>query len=72
MAEILKFTGSTRHDIDPDEVLEGAKGQLKSVVVIGYDAEGDIFLASSSADGKTVNWLLDKVKHKLINGDYSE
>lgn len=72
MADILKFSGNTRHDINPDEVLEGAKGQLTSVVVIGYDRDGYLFLASSSADGPKVNWLLDKVKHKLINGDYSE
>lgn len=72
MAEIFKFTGNTRHDTDPDEVLEGAKGKLTRVVVIGYDTEGNLYLAGSSADGPKINWLLDKVKHKLINGDYSE
>lgn len=40
MAEVLKFTGNTRHDIDPDEVLEGAKGQLTSVVLIFFKLTG--------------------------------
>ncbi|WKJ88749.1 hypothetical protein QZJ86_12025 [Methylomonas montana] len=72
MGDVLNFSGNTRHDIDPDQVLIGAQGHLTSVIVIGYDNDGNLFLASSSANGPKINWLLDKVKHKLINGDYSE
>jgi len=36
-AEIIRFNGVTRLDIDPDLVLKDAIGRLAGVVILGYD-----------------------------------
>ena len=59
----------TRLDLPPDRVLEGAKDVLESVVVIGWDKDGEFYAASSIADGAEVNWLLDKTKQMLLEAE---
>jgi hypothetical protein len=68
-AKIINFTGVTRLDLPADRVLEGAVGKLESVLVIGYDKEGNEYFASSIADGGAANWLLDRCKMKLLDID---
>jgi hypothetical protein len=66
-AEVLPFTGITRLDTDPAQVLQGAMDAgLTEVVIIGIDADGDEFFASSQADGAAVGWHLDRAKWKLM------
>lgn len=64
----------TRLDIDAERVLKAAIDStlyLQKVVVLGYDAEGEFYFASSIADGGTVLWLMEVAKKKLleIGGD---
>ncbi len=56
----------TTLDIDPDRILEEAKGKLESCVIVGYDKAGDEFFASSIASGPETSWLLDRAKLKLL------
>jgi hypothetical protein len=63
---VVTFTGITRLDMPPDRILESAVGELQSVVVLGYDEDGDEFFASSLADGGEVLWLLERLKKKLL------
>jgi hypothetical protein len=65
-AIIHDFSGITRLDLDPDRVLEQAKGQLGGVVVLGFDHDGQFYGASSYADGGAVMWLLEACKHQLL------
>ena len=66
-AEVLPFTGITRLDTDPSQVLQGAMDAgLTEVVIIGIDADGDEFFASSQADGAAVGWHLDRAKWRLM------
>lgn len=65
-AQILDFNGITRLDLDPDRVLAKALGSLKSVVVIGYDADGELYIATSYADGGDMLWALELAKKKLL------
>ena len=58
----------TSLDLPADTVLEGAHGALKSVVLIGYDLNGEEYFASSIADGGTALWLMERLKQKLLNG----
>jgi hypothetical protein len=67
MAKIIQYTGITRLDLPPDQILERAKDQLTDVVIIGYDKDGNDFFASSLADGGTVLWLLEKCKKALLS-----
>ena len=65
-SDVLDFPGITTLDLDPDRILEGAKGQLESVVVIGFDHEGMEYFASSKADGGHSLWLLERFKLQLL------
>lgn len=66
MGEVVDFNGITKLDLDPDRVLDSAKGKLDSAVVIGFDKDGDLYFASSKADGGDVLWLLEKAKKELL------
>lgn len=66
-AEVRKFTGITRHNLDPERVLDGARNaKLDSVTVIGYDSNGEFYFASTEAGGPSVLWDLQKAIHKLM------
>lgn len=68
-AEVQVLNVVTNMNIEPDRVLEAALAHdLDSVVVLGYDKDGEEYLASSIADGGTVLWLMERLKHKLITG----
>lgn len=66
LANVVQGNFVTRLDIDPDRVLHAAVGKLQSVVVIGYDADGEEYYASSIADGPNALWLLRRMEHNLI------
>lgn len=71
--EVINFPGVTRLNLPPDRLLEGAKGQLEQVIVIGYDLDGQEYFASSHADGGDVLWLLERCKlHLLRQADPEE
>lgn len=57
----------TRLDLPVERVIKGAQEtNLKSVVVVGWDKNGDLYFASSKADGAEVLWLLEVAKKKLL------
>ena len=66
MGDIIPFNGITRHDLDPDIVLEEAKGKLEGFVIAGHDKEGNEYFASTYADGGDVLWLLERMKFRLL------
>lgn len=67
MGDVVILGGATRLDIPPERVLSGALGAgMSKVVVVGYDKDGNEYLASSVADGAEIVWLLERAKYKLI------
>ena len=67
MGNMVNFTGVSRLDIDPARILERAQSAgLKSVVVLGYDENGDEYFATSYADGGDMLWLLRRAEHVLM------
>lgn len=66
MDDIILFPGITRLDIPADRVLRAAMDVLEGVVVLGYDADGEEYFASSYADGGDVIWLLERCKKLLL------
>lgn len=66
MGKVIPFNGITRLDLPPDRILEGAKGKLEGVVIMGWDTEGKEYFASSYADGGTVLWLAERMKKMLL------
>jgi len=64
---VTKFTGETRLKTPVPKILASAAGaRLQDVVVIGWREDGEMYFASSSADGAEVLWLLRQAEHELI------
>lgn len=66
MGDVVDLPVITTLDCAPDKVLSAAMGELESVVIIGYDKEGDEYFASSIADGGTSLWLMERFKKMLL------
>lgn len=64
---VVPWGGVTRHDIPATRVLEAAETVcMDTVVVIGYDDDGEFYFASSAADGGKVLWLLEMARKQLL------
>lgn len=64
---VVILPGVTNQDIPPERVLRAAlEEELTGVLVIGCDAEGNEYFASSLADGGEITWLLRRTEHKLM------
>lgn len=59
----------TTLDLPPDRILEAALEKLESVVIMGYDKDGNEYFASSFADGGDVLWIMERSKLKLLKVD---
>lgn len=72
MTSITKLIPNNAAD-DPNNVLELAFGSYQDVLVIGWDQDGELDVRSSSGltDGGDLLWLLETVKQKLMNGEFS-
>jgi len=65
---VVEFTGTTSLPIDPDQVLDRAKGEYKTVLVIGIHKEtGDIDCRGSEGGPCEANMLLDRAKQFMID-----
>jgi hypothetical protein len=61
----------TSLDIPAIRVLEDAlKQDLKDVVILAKQKDGEYYFASSVADGGTVLWMFEKLKDKLLGYNY--
>ena len=63
---VILFNGITKLNLPPDRVLDGAKGKLEHVVIMGFTTDGDEYFASSQADGGDVMWLMERCKKRLL------
>lgn len=70
MAVIKDFPGCTRKPT-PDAILDGAKGELTEVLVIGICDNGEDWFASSSTDTSKILFMLEKLKFKILRGDFN-
>lgn len=66
MGDVVDFNGYTRLDIEPDKVLEGAKGKLDKVVVVGVNKDGEMWFSSSTSKLETILYLLKKAEKLLL------
>lgn len=57
----------TKLDVDPEQVIRGAKeANLTEVVVVGTDADGKFYFAGSHASGPETLWMLEEAKQRLL------
>lgn len=64
---VVPLNNITKLKIPAKRVLKAAKkAGLTDVVIIGYDADGNEYFASSEPDAAEVSWLLERAKFKLM------
>lgn len=63
---VIPIGGITKLDIPADQVLKNNIGEFESVVLMGWNKDGEEVFASSIADGGDVIWLLERMKLKLL------
>lgn len=51
---------------DPDFVLDAAKGKLETVVIIGRQSNGELYLAGSTDSVPLANLMIDHAKLALL------
>ena len=67
MNNVIPLGNITSLDLPTDRVLEECKGDCTDgVVVLGFDDDGELYFASSIADGGEVLWLLEMAKKNLL------
>jgi len=73
MVDVVKFYPLDAAK-DPDNVLEQAMGRYKSVLIIGWDNDGDFDARATLnlKDGGNLLWLMELFKFKLLNGEFGE
>jgi hypothetical protein len=65
MSNVIILPVITKLDVPAERILDSAR-HLKSVVIAGYDEEGNEWFASSLADGGDVLWLVERFKQALL------
>ena len=72
VAEVVKFVPEVvgeNYRIDPDQILEAAKGQgFDRLVIMGELEDGEIYIAGSANAGETMV-LMERAKLKIIGRD---
>ncbi len=66
MGEVIGLDISTKSDLEPDTVLTGALGAVDSVLVLGWDAHGDLYIASSDASIGNLLLLVEMARRELL------
>jgi hypothetical protein len=66
MGKVIPLGCVTRLDLPPNRILDAARDELESVVLLGYSATGEEYFATSLADGGGVLWLLERCKAALL------
>lgn len=65
-ARVIPIGCVTRLDLPVDRVLDQAKETMDHVVVMGWDKDGELYFASTFADGGEILWLMEKCKEALL------
>lgn len=67
VSNVVPLECVTSLDISAERVLTAAlDSSLQSCMIIGWDAEGELYFASSKSDGGEVLWWMEKAKQKLL------
>lgn len=63
---VIPLNTLTTCDIPCNDVLEGAKDVVSDVIVLGYDENNELYVASHKSDIAELNLLLDIAKQFLL------
>lgn len=65
--EVVRFDDLTLQDLEPDVILEGACGKLSEVLVVGWDQDGDLYVASNHGYRPELLYLLKFAERFLMD-----
>ena len=68
MSNVVDIGGVTTLPIDPSKVLTGAPDDLKEVLVIGHDKNGEFYFAVSDPNRPKILWLLENARAAILKG----
>lgn len=58
-------------NIECEKILQAAIDHgMGTVLLLGYDKDGEFYAASSTGDGGEVLYLCERFKHKLMSGEF--
>jgi len=63
---VVRLPVITKLDLDADMVLREAIGEFESVIIIGYDKDGEERCCTSISDGPEMLWLLMRYQKRLL------
>ena len=67
MGEVVELDVQTSLDIPSETLLRKAiENGVTNVVIIGYDPDGALYLASADADCGAILWSIEKAKRRLL------
>ena len=67
MSNIVDFAGFTKNDIEPNKVLDGAPRTLETVMVAGWDENGELYVASNTSNCPELLWLMRVCEKHLVD-----
>jgi len=70
--DIVDFTGTTILDSDPDRILDAAKTELDTVIIIGEAKDGSLWVSSSTSDKTLTIYLIETAKFELLSIDMKD
>ncbi len=68
--KVLPFPGKTKQDIAVERVCDAAKALCTAVLILGEDPDG-FYIASSTADKRTLLWWIEMCKKELLDDDFN-
>ena len=69
MADVIYLHPTTDQPVPVARVLDGAR-DCTEVLVLGWTEGGAMYAASSTSDGGTLLWWIERFKYALLAGEY--
>lgn len=70
MGKLLPFSAPTQGRVAVEKVTTAAAQVCEDVLILGFDAEGELYCAASTGDKPTVVYLMELFKARLLAGEY--
>jgi hypothetical protein len=72
MTNLVYLDTETTLDIPAERILSSALGaDLETVLILAVGKDGEHYEAGTTGNKATLIWLMERFKHKLLDGSYS-
>jgi len=71
MGDILRFTGSTSLDLDPERITSGLDPEeFDEILVLGWSKDDDLIVSASTGKKAKLLYLIEQFRHDLMAGTF--